>query len=81
MLVSDHLAVESVDDRVLSPWKAIDSAYFLDVGVPLGGVFDDDSEVDIRVFSLDLVGHFLAIGSVWILCRPSNYITAHSEIL
>lgn len=40
-------------------------------------MFDDDSEVDVRVLGLDLLGDFLAVGRVGVIRGPRNYVTTH----
>lgn len=64
LFVADDLAVVGVDDWVALVEEAVDAADLVEVIVPLFGVFDDDSEIDVLVLGLDLAGDLLAVGRV-----------------
>jgi hypothetical protein len=58
---SDDLAVKGVDNWIGFLEKAIDSAYFLEVEVPLRGMLDHDPDIDIFVFAADPSRDFFAL--------------------
>lgn len=61
VLVADDFAVEGVDDGVGLVEEAVDAADLLEVIFPLGGMLDDDSEVDVFIFGFDSPGDFLTL--------------------
>lgn len=61
LFVADYFPVEGVDDGIGLFEEAVDSADLLEILFPFGGVFDDDSEVDVVVLSFDSAGYFFAL--------------------
>jgi hypothetical protein len=47
--IPDDFAVEGVDDGIGLLEEAVDTTYFLQIILPLAGVLDDDTEVDVFI--------------------------------
>ena len=60
---SNDLAVKGVDDGVGLAEEAVYSANLLEIIFPLGGMLDDNPEIDVLVFGLDPPRYFLALAT------------------
>ena len=58
---ADDLPVEGVDDRVGFLEESVDSANFLKIELPFGGVLDDYAEIDVAITTADPPGDLLAL--------------------
>jgi hypothetical protein len=61
LFVSNNFAIEGVNDGIGLFEEAVDSANLLKILFPFGGVFDDDTEIDVFIFGLDSASNFLAL--------------------
>jgi hypothetical protein len=64
--IPDDFAVEGVDDGIGLLEEAVDTTYFLQIILPLAGVLDDDTEVDVFILGFNASGDLLALSETWL---------------
>jgi hypothetical protein len=61
LFVSNNFSIEGINDGIGLFEEAVYSANLLKILFPFGGVFNDDTEIDVFIFGLDSASDFLAL--------------------